>query len=196
MNGLKNWINYPEFIDFLSSFDILCLSETHLDDTDIVDIANCSFISKNISQAYKRKSGGIGVYVKDTLSPFIHVLPNQSEYVLWISINKAITNLDEDLIFGALYIPPENSRFFSQDLFMVLEEEITSKCNEFKHIYLSGDTNCRDGTMPDFVLPDSHLNDFFEVDYVTQTNLFKHQVLLDLSFNLQRNTNGLKLQDI
>ena len=168
MNGLKNRINYPEFIDFVSNLDILCLSETHLDDTDIVDIvdiADYSFISTNRSQAYKRKSGGIGVYVKDTLSPFIDFLPNESEYILWISINKALTNLDEDLIVGAFYVPPESSRFFSQDLFTDLENEISSKCNEFKYIYFAGDTNCRVGTMPDFVLPDSHLNELFEVDY-------------------------------
>ena len=81
VNGLKHRINYPEFTDFVSNFDILCLSETHLDDTDIVDIADYSFISKNRSHAYKRKSGGIGAYVKDTLSPFIDFLPNESEYI-------------------------------------------------------------------------------------------------------------------
>ena len=39
-------------------------TETKLDDNDIIEIDNYSFISKTRKQTYKRKSGGIAALIK------------------------------------------------------------------------------------------------------------------------------------
>ena len=203
VNGLNNKLNYPEFVDYVSTFDIFGLSETHLDSTDIVDINNYTFIAKNRSVNYKRKSGGIGLYVKDSLAPFIDVVPNSSEYVLWVSIDKTFLQLEQILILGTLYVPPDNSRFFTDHQFTLLENEIFEKCSENKYVYLAGDKNCRVGSMRDFVFADIYINETFDIDQDLQSELHRYTVLEDFSFNLNRkskdnrtNTNGFKLLDI
>ena len=98
MNVLKKRLHYPEFIELVTSYDFFCLCESHTDDTDIVGIINHTFLSKIDNHPYKRKSGGIGLYVRDEITPFVQVLPNDSEYALWISILKRFTSLDENLI--------------------------------------------------------------------------------------------------
>lgn len=46
--GLKQRLNYPEFVDFVNSFDVVCVSETHLDSFDIVIYRlNFSFKTQN-----------------------------------------------------------------------------------------------------------------------------------------------------
>lgn len=65
--GLKRRLNYPDFIEYIQKHDFSCVCETNTDSTDIVDIDGYIFLSKHRSQNYKRKSGGIGVYVKEGL---------------------------------------------------------------------------------------------------------------------------------
>jgi len=112
VSGLKKRLNYPEFIELVNNFDIFCLSETHTDTYDIIELKNYKFLAKHREQEYKRKSGGIGIFVKDTLTPFVNIIQSNTEYILWISICKTITKLDENILIGAVYVPPEHSRFF------------------------------------------------------------------------------------
>lgn len=88
VSGLLKRKNYPDFVDYITSYDIFCIAETHLDDTDIVDIPGYIFLAKHRKQSYKRKSGGIGMYIKENLSPFVDFVENNSEYALWIKIKQ------------------------------------------------------------------------------------------------------------
>lgn len=36
----KQRLQYPDFTDFVQLHDVFCVLETHIDDTDIVDIDN------------------------------------------------------------------------------------------------------------------------------------------------------------
>ena len=82
-------MNYPDFCDFVCTSDIFCVCETHIDNSDIVDINNYTFIAKNGSRYYKRKSGGTGAYVRNDIDKYVNVIENDSDYVLWISTDKA-----------------------------------------------------------------------------------------------------------
>ena len=77
--------------------------------------------------------------MKQNISKYFTNTPNESDYVLWFSINKSLTNTKEDLIFGVVYIPPENSRFLINDELMTLEMEITEMCSKYKYVVLTGD---------------------------------------------------------
>ena len=203
VNGLKGRLFYPEFIELINDYDVLCVCDTHLDNADLVDIENYTFFSKNRSQSYKRKSGGIGIYVKNTLVKYFSLVENVSEYVLWMSICKDFTKTDENSILGVIYIPPENSRFLTEEQFTILENEISEKCINNKYVYLTGDTNSRVGSMSDYVPSDPHLDNIFDIDYDIRSTLDKHKILESLSVNPKRkaqdnktNTNGFKLLDI
>ena len=63
-------------------------------------------------------------------------------------------NLSEDLIFGSVYIPPENSRFLNNEDLNELENEINHFCSVNKFVILAGDKNSKTGNMTDFVTTD------------------------------------------
>jgi hypothetical protein len=182
---------------------VFCVSETHLDSFDIVDINGYTFLSKHRTQSYRRKSGGIGIYVRDEISPFVEILQNNSEYILWVSISKELTKQDENTILGSIYLPPESSRFFNEDHYRDFENEISQYCNIYKYVYLAGDTNSRVGTLRDFIYSDSHINEIFNIDLDLQNQLDKYTILNNLSIPLNRNskdcrtnTQGFRLIDI
>ena len=200
---MKRRIKYPDFVEFINNYDIFSASETHIDDTDIVDIPGFVFFANNRKQKYKRKSGGIGVYVKDYLAPFIDRIEDNSEYILWLKINKTYTHLPEPIVIGSIYLPPENSRFLNEEYLADFENDIFEKCAQFKYVCLAGDTNGRTGQLPDFVPSDLHLNNVFDIDIESQEYFDKFTLLENLSIPLVRsskdhkcNTNGLRLIQI
>ena len=203
VNGLKNRLNYPEFVEFIEKHDIFCVLETHLNDSDIVDIDGYVFFAKHRSQVYKRKSGGIGIYVRENIALFVNILENDTEYTLWININKHITNFDNDIVLGAVYLPPENSRFLNEDELNYFETEITRMCSEHKYVYLAGDVNARTSQLNDFIPSDPFLNDYFDIDSESQSFLDKYTILENLSIPLNRsssdrktNSHGIKLIEL
>ena len=58
--GLKRRIHYPEFIEIIQKFDILCLSETKLTDTDVISCDGFTFFNQPRRQKFIRTSEGIG----------------------------------------------------------------------------------------------------------------------------------------
>ena len=64
---LKRRLYYPEFINNLLNFDILCLAETNIDCYDEIEIPNYVFYSKCRDKFISRKSGGIGVLLRNLL---------------------------------------------------------------------------------------------------------------------------------
>ena len=49
--------------------------------------------------------------------------------MLWIAINKVLTKMDENLVLGVVYIPPESSNYYNEDKFLTLGNEILSVSN-------------------------------------------------------------------
>ena len=66
--GLKRRLDYPEFIEAISNYDIMCFTETKLDHTDVISVPGYCFLSQHRKQKFIRKSGGIGVFYCDKLS--------------------------------------------------------------------------------------------------------------------------------
>ena len=73
-------------------------------------------------------------------------------------------NLDKNLIFGTVYLPPENSNFYNDEEFLTMENEIMSLCNNNKHVMFSGDFNARTSEMRDDTEQDDFLSDMFNFD--------------------------------
>ena len=162
--GLRRKILYPDFCDLVSKFELFCVCETKLDESDIFEVPGYTFISQVRKEKCLRKSGGIGVFVKSALSEKVTFIDSDSDYVLWIKVDKSAVNTNEDLFCGIVYVPPSDSRFYSADEFSRFDAEITSMCIEHKYLLLTGDFNARTQNIADFVDSGDFLTRHFEYD--------------------------------
>lgn len=159
--GLKTRSLYPEFQDLISEYDMFCVTETKLDSTDIITVNGYTFRSQPRKRRYIRKSGGIGVFVKDSMNKYVELIETDSDYVLWLKLRKNYTNSNHDIIIGVVYVPPTQSNFFNEDEFELFQSEITKFCSEHDYVYLCGDINAQTGELPDYTTDDEFLNRFF-----------------------------------
>ena len=144
----------PDFDDFVQKYDICCITETHLDKFDSINIDGYTF--RHISrEACKRNSGGVGVFIKNTLYNKVVILENSTENFLWFKFR------DNACIFGVVYSPPESSQYSSLELFDELENSILDFNVEYDdcNFCIHGNFNARGGTLPDFNMVN---------DYVTE----------------------------
>ena len=85
--------------------------ETKLDKYDIIDLHGYTFISECRKQKFIRKSGDLRVFVRNDLSEYIIQLDSESDYIMWLKVNKYAFKTNEDLYLGVVNIPPKDSRF-------------------------------------------------------------------------------------
>ena len=71
------------------------------------------------------------MFVRNNVYENVEILKSSNENVLWFIINNTI--FDQPVLFGSVYIPPENSDYSSVDIFYILESEI---------IKYTSETNC------------------------------------------------------
>ena len=177
MCGLKRRVNYPEFRDLIQNYDLFSVNETKLDQYGLINISDYTFLSK-CRKRFIRKSGGIGVFVKDSLVPFFTMIDSESEYILWFRVNKQILCTDEDFLFGAVYLPPSDSRYNTSVEMENFELEITSMCILHKYVYLMGDYNSRTHNKADYLDQDNFMAKYFAFDDTMQ-RFFNISCMLD-----------------
>ena len=189
-------------MEFLNKSDLFIATETKADDNDILDIDGYTYFSKNRSpESYLRRCVGIGLYIRDSIAPFVEILKSDSSYALWFLIKKDFTHFDEDAVVAAVYFPDDKSRFLNEDDTILFENEISSMCDKYKYVFLAGDWNSRVSELRDFSIPtNAHLNNLFDLDNELVESLDKHEILENLNIPLYRkscdrktNTNGLRL---
>ena len=115
------------------------VSVTQTYNHDIITLPGYKFLSQSRKQNYVRKSGGIGIFVKDPIMQYISLVESDSDYILWLKLCKTYIQTDEDLYFGIVYLPPTESRFNNSDELDLFEVEITSMCVLHKYTFLMGD---------------------------------------------------------
>ena len=203
MCGLRRRSNYPDFANFVESYDLLCFTEIKTDNTDIISFQGYSSFDQPRKRPYLRKSGGISIYFKNKFSNFLKIIETESDYVLWVEISKTLTQTEENVILGVVYIPPENSNYYNEDEFLILENEILSFSSENKFVLLSGDFNAKTGQLRDYTERDDFLSDFFDFDSATSDFFYQAGKLESYGIPIERNsmdrhTNniGHKLVDI
>lgn len=67
---------------------------------------------------WRVRSGGIIVAIKDNIAKHINVIDTDCKFIMWLKISKVLFNVDKDVICGVVYIPPETSKYSSNDSFM------------------------------------------------------------------------------
>ena len=106
--GLKSRVNYPEFVSFFNTYDILCFVETKLDDTDVVSLLGFICISQPRKQTFLRKSGGIAFCVKENLAKYVKQIESHSDYVMWVQLDRTLINSDENLMLESVMCHQHN----------------------------------------------------------------------------------------
>ena len=156
INGIRNKINDPDFLERLQPHDIVFLSETWIDKGD-ENITIDGFFSLNIAQSSRHKnakhnSGGISVFIKNEYKNNIKILKSTAEHFIWIKINKALTGLPKDTYCCVAYIQPHGSPIYTRqpdlDLFSLLSNNI-NKYKNLGNILCTGDLNARIGKLSD-----------------------------------------------
>lgn len=79
--GLCSKLQNPDFLELINEHDIVYLTETKTDCADVIDVENYTVISKHRSNISTHKSGGIVVYVRNTLSKFVSLITNGRDHV-------------------------------------------------------------------------------------------------------------------
>lgn len=182
---MKCRLNYPEFRELVQGYDIFCVSETKIDKHDIISLQGFTFLSQCRKQRFIRKSGGIGVFIKDELFPYVSFIESESDYILWFKFDKVLLKTDEDVVFGVVYLPPADSRFNTQDELDLFEVEITNMCILYKYVILTGDFNARTQTQDDFLDVDNFFADHFNFDD-TLKEFYNISAMLS-QFNMDKN---------
>ena len=70
-----------------------------------------------------RASGGIALLYKTAYFKHVKVLKIGTN-VIWFRMQKQVFGSAKDIVFGSIYIPPENSSYFKQEHIDNLETDL------------------------------------------------------------------------
>ena len=144
MNGVKNKFMSATTNDVIQDTDILIISETHFN-IRIKCPENFVSVEKSPPTESKRPRGGVAIYKKIHCALQFTTLLNIQDCTV-CEINNTNT------ILIAIYIPPNNSQYFNEDIFEHLKSMLTYFLPH-KSIYIVGDMNSRFGNMNTNVKP-------------------------------------------
>ena len=123
-----------------SIYDIITISETHLQNSVSNDVVNIPGFHDIIRKDRPEMGGGVAVYIRENISyKRLVVYEQQNLEVLWIQINT----IEGKIVLGTIYRPPDKPggppplQFWS-DIDSVLND---IKADGFKYIFLLGDIN-------------------------------------------------------
>ena len=156
VDGLLSKLNDPEFIDFLKSFSVICLTETHLqyfDNENFLPDFEC-FVSPAQKLSLRgRYSGGTMCLISRTISRFFRIIPVSFENILTFRIDKELFKTTCDIFLLVVYIPPMGSPFYENrdtgngiDILDDCLSQIEDRYGDV-HLMLCGDFNARTGSL-------------------------------------------------
>ena len=139
---------------YVQNFDVICLTETK---TDLIETqwfrGYSSFVMDKCSDSFAYGGvHGMCVLVKDNISSSAKIIGGTSpSSIMWMYLR----NTPCDVVLGSVYIPCENSKHYSDELFQNLLSDIALIEGKFKApIIVAGDFNARTGSMSDVIAED------------------------------------------
>ena len=133
--------------------DITVLSETWKCDhsKNIEGYSNFEMQPQKAKGKSGRASGGIIVYYKSFLEPYIEVLKRSKQYA-WIKLSgKIFNNLNSDVYLCVKYKPPLSSPYSDEHFYNNLAFDILKFRNEHSNCIFIGDFNSRTGRLEDHI---------------------------------------------
>ena len=169
IHGLKCSVADVDFIKYIADYDIVCLSETWLKDTDTFDYSirgyECDHLPANKPSTRKkgRHSGGISIYYKEHLKGQISIVEKSTHGFILLKIKSELFSHGQNVYLCSVYFPPNqnNTRINDEeDNHFDLLESLILKYERLGKLYISGDFNARTGN--------SQYNDILQHDAYLQ----------------------------
>ena len=211
-----NKLQSPYFWDMIGNAKIFGLIESHHTATEIDQIQIDGFKCFNVCRKKKsnrgRNSGGIAVYVCNTILQGVSKIPTSGSENILIKLNKTFFGLERDVVVTFSYCVPEYSSFQLReqlDVFGDLEFKLSSIGPECDKLCF-GDYNARTNNKPDFIISEDNTDipvplEIYETDTIgtvprlnldTATNKYGDNLLRLCKTVPLRICNGRKLGDI
>ena len=158
-----------EFLCEVINYDILFFYECWVKYPEVLELEG---FDKKCVYREKCNGGGIAIFYKKWLSPYIEFLNCSVDSIIWFKIKKDLLYDNKDMYICATYVPPDKNVFYRKyecDVFEVIEQQI-EHYNSLGNIAVIGDLNGRIGSEKDFIqqdILDNHLRDnlFAFIDY-------------------------------
>ena len=178
MEGLKSKLSSSDFVNFISTFDIIAFQETWCSESINCDKYLMNYLqfecTAKTSVAGGRAMGGVSVFIKQKFASFIKRICSDCEFGIILRIDKAMLDLVTDCVFCAVYFPPIGSPFYREDCdsaLKCLEETLINNNLIDLNLILIGDFNARTGHESEFIeynhdnIPElQEFSDIFEND--------------------------------
>ena len=135
----------------LKKYDIILLSETWASDQDEFALDGFEYHNyprKHIHPNGKRNSGGLGVFIRQTIREGVDKWCHSDDIVAWYILRKSFFGIKNDIYLANIYIVPENSTHLRHDEFDILKHYM-EKIPHDTGVLLCGDYNARTGELPD-----------------------------------------------
>ena len=150
--------------------------ETHHTATEINQIQLAGYKCYNVCRKKKqlgRNSGGIAVYVHNTLLEGVNKIPSSGAENILIKLKHEFFGLNRDLVLCFSYCVPENSSFQKReqlDVYGDLELKLSNIGQNIDKLYF-GDFNARTGVKLDYLQSEDNTDipvplDIYETDTV------------------------------
>ena len=167
--GLARKLSNKEFLCEITDYDILFFYECWVKYPEVLELEG---FDKKCVFREKCNGGGIAIFYRKWLSPYIEFLNSSVDSIIWFKINKSLLYDNKDMYICASYVPPDKNVFYRKyecDVFEVIEQQI-EHYNGLGNIAVIGDLNGRIGSERDFIeqdILDNHLrnNIFAFIDY-------------------------------
>ena len=143
----------PKFLQMISESDILGLAEIHSEEK--VFVPGFKLIKQKIwEKKFKgpKVAGGLAIFVREELVPFVQVIPNTKENSIWIKLGKKSRCEKEEIFIGTFYVSPpsKNQKAQNIDFFTEFNEEINI-FNSRGIVLVQGNLNARTGQDKDYI---------------------------------------------
>ena len=103
-----------------------------------------------------RSSGGTLIYYKQYLQNQIKIIKSHKNY-LWLEIDKCVFyNRTNNLRICTLYIPPQESKYYTDEIFEELVDDIIDFSPGNEDVMIIGDFNARTNCLPDHIPAANH----------------------------------------
>ena len=145
--GILNKLQNDVFISECLSYDILCFTESKINNVDNEKVAEvfdkCGFkiYVSNRSEMNRVRSGGIMIACKQEFTQFVTECKSKSKFIKWIRISEKATGYGANLLLGTVYIPPRQSVYACEDVYDKLEAEVVNNVQADDLVLLCGDFN-------------------------------------------------------
>lgn len=124
-------------INIFQNYDILCFTETWLSDLYNPEVKGFfNFILNRTCKhkGAKRSSGGIMVYVRDSLKNYVEFMKNVEDCIIWLKIKGERVECGKDVLVCLCYnIPTGSSReqFVNRNVFDLISDDLYFYQNQY-----------------------------------------------------------------